>query len=104
MLINLPELKLSPKHRKCLDVPFCAVDVNADDDDDDVVTCTTDFSFAIFQFLLMPTLVLDEQGFPEAATKPQHVTIQYRQKNNVTSNSKLKYTCKLHVINTIIMI
>ena len=32
MLINLPELKLSPKHRKCLDVPFCAVEVNADDD------------------------------------------------------------------------
>ena len=80
MLINLPELKLSPKHRKCLDVPFCAVEVNADDDVDDAVAFTTDFSFAIFQFLLMPTLVLDEQGFPEAATKPQHVTIQYRQK------------------------
>lgn len=51
-------------------MPFSAGDVNTDDDDDGAVACTTDFSFAIFQFLLLPTLVLDGQGFPEAATKP----------------------------------
>ena len=52
-------------------MPFSAGDVNVDDDDDDdgAVVCTTDFSFAIFQFLLLPTFVLDER-FSEAATKP----------------------------------
>ena len=73
VLINLPENKWSRKFSKCLDVPFSAGDVNADDgddDNDDTVACPIDFSFAIFQFLLLPTLVLGEQGFPEAATKP----------------------------------
>ena len=53
-------------------MPFSAGNVNADDDDDDddTLACPLDFSFAIFQFLLLPTLVLDEQGFSEAATKP----------------------------------
>ena len=71
MLINQPEFKWSPTFSKSLDVPFSAGDVNVDDDDDDdgAVVCTTDFSFAIFQFLLLPTFVLDER-FSEAATKP----------------------------------
>lgn len=70
VLINQPELKWSPKFSKCLDVPFSAGEVNVDDDDDGAVVCTTDFSFATFQFLLLPTFVLDEHRFPEAATKP----------------------------------
>lgn len=51
-------------------MPFSAGEVNVDDDDDGAVVCTTDFSFATFQFLLLPTFVLDEHRFPEAATKP----------------------------------
>ena len=70
MLINQPEFKWSPTFSKSLDVPFSAGDVNVDDDDDvGAVVCTSDFSFAIFQFLLLPTFVLDER-FSEAATKP----------------------------------
>lgn len=57
---------------------FSAGDAN--DDDDDVVPCKTDFLLAIFQFLLLPTLALNGQGFPQAATKAQHVTIQFTQK------------------------
>ena len=39
---------------------------------DDDAPCVAHFSFAIFQFLLLPTLVLDEQGLPQAAKKSSH--------------------------------
>lgn len=71
-LLNPPAFSRSLKFNGCLSVSLTAVD-------DDAVPWVTDFSFAIFQFLLLPTLVLDEQGLPQAAKKVKGVTIQFRQ-------------------------